>query len=165
MSTGLVVVEDPLPTIERESPGLVAFVPVGSSLPGPLEAAPSYRAVPVPVNDSLVVLSTPVIVSAGRNSPGIAGLGASATVIVMESPPQGVELGQPLKFRLPVYVPAHVEVGAGVEVLPPPPPPQAAIAKIPRVNSHIAGLVGLRCELRSSIAPPEETAKLWTSTW
>jgi hypothetical protein len=29
----------------------------------------------------------------------------------MESPPQGFWLGQPLKLRLPVYVPAHADVG------------------------------------------------------
>jgi hypothetical protein len=75
--------------------------------------------------------------------------------IVMESPPQGVELGQPPKFRLPVYEPAHVEAGAGVDVFPPPLPPQAVIATMPRVNSHIAGLVRRRCELRSSIVPPK----------
>lgn len=78
----------------------------------------------MPVNDCFDVLSIPVIVRVGRNSLGIAGSGASLMAIVMESPPQAVSLGQPLKFSCPVYVPAHTDVGVDVSVDVAPPPPQ-----------------------------------------
>jgi hypothetical protein len=68
-------------------------------------------------------LFIPVIVSAGRNSPGKAGLVASVIVIVTES--ETLPFAFPAAVRLPVYVPAHTDVGVDVSIDVAPPPPQA----------------------------------------